>query len=36
MAQPEKLYWDSCAWIGFANKEPDKKKELLREYKAAP
>ena len=35
MAQPEKLYWDSCAWIGFANKEPDKKKELLREYKAA-
>ena len=21
---PKKVYWDSCAWIGFINEEPDK------------
>ena len=28
MAKPIKLYWDSCAWLGFLNGEDDKKREL--------
>lgn len=28
MAKPLKLYWDSCAWLGFINGEADKKREL--------
>ena len=28
MAKPIKLYWDSCAWLGLLNGEPDKKREL--------
>lgn len=28
MAKVVKLYWDSCAWIGLLNGEPDKKREL--------
>ncbi|MEI8396341.1 MAG: type II toxin-antitoxin system VapC family toxin [Rhodospirillaceae bacterium] len=28
MAKCIRLYWDSCAWIGFLNGESDKKQEL--------
>ena len=28
MAKPVRMYWDSCAWLGFLNGEPDKKREL--------
>lgn len=28
MTKREKLYWDSCAWIGLLNGEADKKREL--------
>ena len=28
MAKVVKLYWDSCAWLGLLNGEPDKKREL--------
>jgi len=28
LAKPVKLYWDSCAWLGLLNGEPDKKREL--------
>lgn len=29
MAEPSKrVYWDSCAWIGFINNEPDKMQPL--------
>ncbi len=28
MAKPVKIYWDSCAWLGFLNGEGDKKREL--------
>ena len=28
MAKLTKVYWDSCAWIGLINGEPDKKREL--------
>lgn len=28
MAKPEKFYWDTCAFIGLLNGEPDKKREL--------
>lgn len=35
MAKPIKLYWDSCAWLGFLNGEPDKKRELEIVYGGA-
>lgn len=35
MAKPKRLYWDSCAWIGLLNGEPDKKRELEIVYGAA-
>ena len=28
MAKPVKIYWDTCAFIGLLNGEPDKKREL--------
>src|SRR5688500_13257246 len=28
MPKPIKIYWDSCAWLGFLNGEADKKREL--------
>ncbi len=28
MAKPRKFYWDTCAFIGLLNGEPDKKQEL--------
>lgn len=28
MPKPVRLYWDSCAWLGFLNGEPDKKQQL--------
>ncbi len=28
MVKPVRLYWDSCAWLGFLNGEGDKKREL--------
>ena len=28
MAKPVNLYWDTCAWIGLLNGEPDKNREL--------
>ncbi|MCF3592464.1 PIN domain-containing protein [Rhodobacteraceae bacterium LMO-12] len=28
MAKPRKFYWDTCAFIGLLNGEPDKKREL--------
>lgn len=28
MAKAVKLYWDSCAWLGLLNEEPDKSREL--------
>ena len=31
----KKLYWDSCAWLGLINGEPDKRRELELLYKAA-
>ncbi|WP_181184087.1 type II toxin-antitoxin system VapC family toxin [Prosthecodimorpha hirschii] len=35
MARPSKIYWDSCAWLGFLNGEPDKKRELEIVYDQA-
>lgn len=32
MAKPPKIYWDSCAWLGFLNGEADKKRELQIVY----
>lgn len=34
-AKPIRLYWDSCAWLGFLNGEDDKKRELEIIYSAA-
>jgi predicted nucleic acid-binding protein len=28
MSKPIRIYWDSCAWIGLINGEPDKRREL--------
>ncbi|MGW8135549.1 type II toxin-antitoxin system VapC family toxin [Sphingomonas zeae] len=28
MAKPVRIYWDSCAWLGLINGEPDKRREL--------
>lgn len=35
MAKPEKIYWDTCAFIGLLNGEVDKKRELEIVYGAA-
>ncbi len=35
MAKPTRLYWDSCAWLGFLNGEADKKRELEIVYAGA-
>lgn len=35
MAKPVKIYWDSCAWIGFLNGETNKKRELEIVYGSA-
>lgn len=32
MADPTKIYWDSCAWIGLVNGEPDKLPALHAVY----
>jgi predicted nucleic acid-binding protein len=32
VAKVVRIYWDSCAWIGFLNGEPDKKRELVIVY----
>lgn len=32
MADPTKIYWDSCAWIGLVNGEPDKIQALQTVY----
>lgn len=32
MAKPPKIYWDTCAWLGFLNGEADKKRELQIVY----
>lgn len=32
MAKPLKLYWDTCAWLGLLNDEPDKSRELKIVY----
>lgn len=32
MADPVKIYWDSCAWIGLINGEPDKLPALHAVY----
>lgn len=34
MAKP-KFYWDSCAWLGLLNGEPEKKRELEIVYNSA-
>jgi predicted nucleic acid-binding protein len=28
MAKAKRVYWDTCAWLGFINGEADKKREL--------
>ena len=35
MAEPLKIYWDSCAWIGLVNAEPDKLPALHAVYSLA-
>ncbi|MBO1021877.1 PIN domain-containing protein [Methylobacterium sp. SD274] len=35
MGKPLKIYWDTCAWLGLLNGEPDKKRELEIVYDAA-
>lgn len=32
MADPAKIYWDSCAWLGLVNGEPDKLPSLHGVY----
>lgn len=34
-ASPKHLYWDSCAWLGLLNGEPDKQRELAIIYDSA-
>lgn len=34
-ANPLKVYWDSCAWIGLVNAEPDKLPALRHIYALA-
>lgn len=35
MAKLRRVYWDSCAWLGLLNGEPDKRRELEIIYRAA-
>jgi len=35
MASPKKIYWDSCAWLGLVNAEPNRKHELEVVYDQA-
>ncbi len=35
MAKTFKVYWDSCAWLGFLNGETEKKRELELVYSEA-
>ena len=35
LSKPPKIYWDSCAWLGLINGEPDKRRELEILYGAA-
>lgn len=35
MAKAKRVYWDSCAWLGLLNGEPDKRRELEIVYNAA-
>ena len=35
MAKAPRIYWDTCAWLGFLNGEPDKKRELEIVYEKA-
>lgn len=32
MGKPARVYWDTCAWIGLLNGEPDKKRDLESVY----
>ncbi|KRC79955.1 type II toxin-antitoxin system VapC family toxin [Sphingomonas sp. Root241] len=32
MADPTKVYWDSCAWLGLVNAEPDRLAQLQGVY----
>lgn len=32
MADPTRIYWDSCAWLGLVNGEPDKLPSLQSVY----
>jgi hypothetical protein len=35
VAKLKKVYWDSCAWLGLINGEPNKRRELEIIYSAA-
>lgn len=35
MATLKRVYWDSCAWLGLLNGEPDKRRELEIIYNSA-
>jgi hypothetical protein len=35
LADPQKIYWDSCAWIGLVNSEPARKPQLEFVYNQA-
>lgn len=35
MAEPLKIYWDSCAWIGLVNAEPEKIHDVQAVYTQA-
>ena len=35
MAKTKRVYWDSCAWLGLLNGEPDKRRELEIIYNSA-
>lgn len=35
VAKIKKVYWDSCAWLGLINGEPNKRRELEIIYSAA-
>lgn len=35
MAKVRRYYWDSCAWLGLLNGEPNKRRELEILYSAA-
>ena len=35
MNNPRRVYWDTCAWIGLLNEEPQRKTELRTVYQNA-